>query len=239
MALAFARTLLEKSTRKLGLRIERLVIADQPRIDVFELMLRHVNLVRGKEFFFVQIGANDGIRVDPIRKYIMEFHWRGILVEPQPKVFDTLRENYRTEPQLLFENVAIAEKDGTLTLYCLDESVDLPVGSAWASFKKDNVRRFLGRDAPVKEVQVPAATFSTLLAKHGVRSVDLLQIDTEGYDGKVLKSFMETGINPAVIRFEYPLLSRTELHFCLSALADRGYRFLKDEVDIVAYRNAE
>jgi FkbM family methyltransferase len=237
MALAFARKLLDSSTRKLGIRIEQLVIGEQPRIDVFELILRHVNLVRGKDFFFVQVGANDGIRVDPIRKYIVEFHWRGILVEPQPKVFDTLRENYRSEPQLHFENAAIAEQDGTLTLYCLDESVDLPVGSAWASFKKDNVRRFLSKDAPVNEFQVPAVSMSTLLAKHGARSVDLLQIDTEGYDGKVLKSWMETGINPAVIRFEYPLLSRAELHSCLSALADRGYRFLKDDVDIVAYRN--
>jgi FkbM family methyltransferase len=231
------RNLSAEISKKLGFRLERTVIADKPRIDVFELALHHVNLVKGKEFFFLQVGANDGVRVDPIRRYVKEYHWRGILVEPQPKVFESLKENYRDEPQLIFENVAIAEENGSLSLFCLDESIDIPAATGWASFDAKHVRRLLKPDTPVQEIQVPAVTVGTLLSKHGVGSVDLLQVDTEGYDYKVIKSFLETGIMPAVIRFEYPLLSQSDLEECLSSLADRRYAFWRDQVDIVAYRD--
>jgi FkbM family methyltransferase len=236
MALSSLKLTVAKAALKLGYRIEQDMIGDNPRVDVFELIVRYTNLVRGESFFFVQVGANDGVTVDPIHKYIIEYHWNGILVEPQPAVFDQLRKTYRTEPQLIFENVAIAEQNGTMSLYCLDESMDIPAATGWASLKKKNVTRLVGRDAPVREVQVPTVAVSTLLAKHQVQSVDLLQIDAEGYDYIIIKMFLETGINPSIIRFEYPLLSRTELRESLASLASRGYQSYKQGVDIIAFK---
>ena len=75
---------------------------------------------RVPDFFFVQIGAHDGIRDDPIRKYIVKSHWRGLLVEPVPHIFRKLVENYRDETQLIFENVAVAAHDGVMPFYTLD-----------------------------------------------------------------------------------------------------------------------
>lgn len=34
------------------------------------------------DFFFVQIGANDGRLDDPLRDSILRHNWRGVLVEP-------------------------------------------------------------------------------------------------------------------------------------------------------------
>src|SRR5437773_4508030 len=57
------------------------------------------------EFTFVQIGASDGVRSDPIHQYVTKYHWRGVLVEPQRDVFRSLCANYSAETQLRFENV--------------------------------------------------------------------------------------------------------------------------------------
>lgn len=41
---------------------------------------------------FIQIGANDGITDDPIRKYILNHNWKGVLVEPNASVFESLKK---------------------------------------------------------------------------------------------------------------------------------------------------
>src|SRR5262245_48292496 len=59
---------------------------------------------------FIQIGANDGLRNDPIREFIVRDAWTGVLVEPLPDVFDLLKKNYsgRAAARLEFVNAAIS-----------------------------------------------------------------------------------------------------------------------------------
>ena len=47
---------------------------------------------RGRRLSFVQIGANDGVTGDPIRRFILEFGWSGVLVEPQLEIFEAAAE---------------------------------------------------------------------------------------------------------------------------------------------------
>jgi len=55
---------------------------------------------RPDDFFFIQVGAYDGVTGDPICGYIRRYGWRGILLEPQRDVFLLLQKNYRDQPQL-------------------------------------------------------------------------------------------------------------------------------------------
>ena len=50
-----------------------------------EFVIAHL-LLRKKEIFFIQIGANDGKSTDPLYRFVTELGWSGILVEPQPNV---------------------------------------------------------------------------------------------------------------------------------------------------------
>lgn len=77
-------------------------------------------LGKDPDFFFVQIGANDGLRNDPIHHYVRKYGWKGILVEPQSKVFSSLVKNYEGHSGLIFENVAIGEEDGEIELFTID-----------------------------------------------------------------------------------------------------------------------
>jgi len=87
------------STR--GYRLDRL---DQ--LNFFEPLL-YRRLARSPRFFFVQIGANDGVFCDPIRNFVTRNRVAGIVVEPLKDYFRKLSENYRDYPMVKPVNVAI------------------------------------------------------------------------------------------------------------------------------------
>ena len=51
-------------------------------------------LRRRPDFTFLQVGAFDGRTDDPIYPLVEEFGIRGIVVEPQPEMLETLRASY-------------------------------------------------------------------------------------------------------------------------------------------------
>ena len=54
---------------------------------------KFVNEVGKKDdFFFIQVGANDGVMCDPIRQFIVKHSWGCILVEPVPDYFELLKK---------------------------------------------------------------------------------------------------------------------------------------------------
>ena len=56
-----------------------------------------------EDFFFIQVGANDGRNGDPIFSLVTELGWKGILLEPQKLVFENLLRNYAGYDNLFFE----------------------------------------------------------------------------------------------------------------------------------------
>ena len=56
----------------------------------------------------IQIGANDGVRFDTINKFIKKYSPHCILLEPIKEYFDQLKENYKSQKNIFFENLAIS-----------------------------------------------------------------------------------------------------------------------------------
>src|SRR5271155_2568223 len=106
---------LSRASQVFGYELKPHLSHQAPSIDILDLAIRDL-MAREPDIFFLQIGAHDGVSYDPIHNYIAKHHWKGLLVEPQPAVFQKLKENYAGEKQLLFENSAIAQQDGTLEL---------------------------------------------------------------------------------------------------------------------------
>ena len=71
----------------------------QRRIDFDHLMN---DLGKSKDFFFIQIGANDGLTGDTLNQYIKKFKWTGILVEPVAYVFEMMKINGYTSQKISF-----------------------------------------------------------------------------------------------------------------------------------------
>ena len=191
-----------------GYRIQKLEDTVKAPIDVLNLLLTKSSAER-PDFFFVQIGANNGLTDDPLRQFVTKYHWHGVLVEPQPQVFQQLLKNYELEKQLAFENAAIADKDGTARLFVADHGDQTADLTVFASLKKDALIRGLdnpkaaGVEVQVQEVEVPALSVQTLLVKHRIKKIDLLLTDVQGYDGEVVEQFLACGVKPTIIHFEH------------------------------------
>jgi FkbM family methyltransferase len=195
-------------------------------------------------FFFVQIGAYDGRECDPIHAFVHRRRWKGILVEPQPDAFERLRRNYAGGPDLIFENVAIADREGSLPLYRLrDEFAHLFKGDhrMMSSFDPEHVIKHLTkqvdpRDA-LQSIQVRCLTLSGLLAKYGVHKLDLLQIDAEGCDYQILKMVDFGNIKPKIICFEHVHLGAIEKGECIQLLVSQNYKVVTGCSDMSSFQS--
>ena len=180
---------------------------------------------------FIQVGSNNGVTGDPINKYIVNNHWQGILVEPVPYLFEELKKNYKNfEQRLIFENAAIASKNGKLKFYRLQKS-DLPGLPVWydqlGSFNKETVLSHKNTipffEDLFMEDTVNAITFESLLHKHSIKKTDLVHIDAEGYDFEIIKLIPFNLLGVELIMFEQFHLSDADYKKAIQLLRKEGY----------------
>jgi FkbM family methyltransferase len=207
------------------------------------------------DFRFLQIGGNDGFVNDPIFKFVKRYRWHGIIVEPQKDVFvRRLCKTYRHEKKVILENQAIAEENGHKNLYKLAIS-----SSRWATglatFNRKTLEYQIERnyvadrarregitlpenvDDYITIEKVPCSTISHLLSKHQFAKLDLLQIDTEGFDYEIIKTIDFSVLKPTIISFENEHLSADDLIHCVKLLEHNGYKVHHIDRDSVATLN--
>lgn len=172
---------------------------------------------RGGRISFIQIGANDGLRNDPIREFVVRDRWRGVLVEPLPDMFAKLKRNYagRRFSGLHFENAAVSRRDDETLDFWTFRADFLDALAAEhrlyylrkSSFDRDHVLRFLTHDAEaeraLERIVVPCVTVATLALRYfDAGAFDLLVIDAEGHEKAILESLDFARVRPRVIFFE-------------------------------------
>jgi FkbM family methyltransferase len=206
-----------------------------------EFVVAHLMLQK-ESVFFIQIGANDGKSHDPLYKFVTEFRWKGILVEPQPRVFDLLRANYaKCANDLTFINAAVSAEDGVRTLYTVHIDADTyRQAHFFSSFDKSVISRQT-QWVPdiahrIEEVPVNCISMDTLLREAEGREIDLLQIDAEGFDYEILKMVDFSKIQPAIICYEHAHLNKWDMQAASELLYSHGYRMSRDNLDTIAYR---
>lgn len=241
-AIARSARILRSALRKSGYDFVRYADVPVRPFDVLRLLVGS-RIAAGKSVKFVQIGANDGVRSDPIRELILQYHLPGLLVEPLPDLFASLRLNYAGQPGLAFEQCAIGDADGEATIYRVRPNPEFPTWlQGLASFDKEHLSSrkfgFPGLEQHVESVQVPMLTFPSLLRKHGLQELDFLQVDTEGYDCHIVESAIRTGLRPAIINYEFVHTLPAARAHCKQMLADHGYAFVDVGRDTLAVRDA-
>jgi len=202
-----------------------------------------------KDFFFIQIGANDGGNYkinnqsfDPINKLIKKYDWAGLLIEPLKSVFNNyLKPLYNNNSKIRLENVAISDSIGQRKLYKISFSE-----SRWAtglsSFIKEVIEKHIdsGRvalKAKEEDILMPSnkneyitheivecVTLDYLINKYNIKKIDLLLIDTEGFDYEIIKLVNFDKIKPNLIYFEHKHLSTSDYKSSLMFLKIKGYK---------------
>ncbi len=143
------------------------------------------------DFKLIQVGANDGVSFDGLYHFVTNHHCSGLVIEPLPDVFESLRLNYRHHPRIVPVNVALHSERTTATLYRIAPdkigSLDKPWTAGIASFSPDHALKFGLPPNSSSSSRWPAFSLMDLLARHGALDAQLLQIDTEGYDAEIIK----------------------------------------------------
>lgn len=225
---------------RLGYRVERI----RPRLpgeefNVLDLALVCLNRRREGRVRFVQIGANDGVREDPCYAWITRFPWKGILVEPQPELVHALRRLHAGNADIHIAQAVIAEAPGRATLHYLRKDPRTPAwASGIASLSKAAIlghrRKIAAFDELLGSLEVEALTLEQLLERCGLDDLDLLQIDAEGYDYRILATLDFGRRRPPVVCYEHVNLTPEDNAACRELLSAQGYRFASWLGDTVA-----
>ncbi len=167
---------------------------------------------RQKDVFFVEIGANDGVSGDFLYYFVKKHKWRGVALEPLPDIFARLQHTYRSDNNVVLLCAALAERDGAVKFYRVQPGKGVPeICDQLGSFSRDVIvshkRLFPGIERCIAEVEVRAVCFDTLTRQFGIDKIDVIAIDTEGYDFEVLKQIDFQRFRPGVVIYEQLHLS--------------------------------
>lgn len=208
--------------------------------------------------FVLQIGAHDGFSSDPLNKYIVKYSLNAVLVEPQSDVFENLKNNYHGLQNLHFVNAAISHENGYTKIYRLapsfyDKYQKLrkkranPTCVSSLSYKQvENFLKktigyyFVNKDMSeyIISEKVKSLSLSTLISQYSISKIDILQIDTEGFDFEIIKMLLETtSIRPYLINYEHKNLSLEQHQRCNQMLSAQGYCLFEHGGDTVAFKS--
>jgi FkbM family methyltransferase len=239
---------LQGIANRAGYRIEKIrQYAPESDMDVLSLVFRDLLRTTPKPFVF-QVGANDGSTADPIHQYITTHGLPALLVEPQPTIFDRLKLAYAAQPQVEFEQALIASGGGERDLFVVrTDGAELP---PWcyqiASVDRELVVGLLREhrailnlpedvDSLVRAVRIPVRSIEELFRARAVERVDVLVIDTMGFDFEVLKLYPFATHMPKVVSFEETFLSFEDKVAAYELLQGMGYGLCKVGVDTIGY----
>ncbi|MFM5999172.1 MAG: FkbM family methyltransferase [Dolichospermum sp.] len=201
--------------------------------------------------FFIQIGSNDGVTGDPIHNLIVENeNFSGIFIEPVDFCFKRLQKNYKdvykSQSRLIFENSAIGLTIGKKKFYYLSENTNQKLRNILpktydqlGSFDINHIINHFGDQVIpyIIETEVDCLPLQTILDKYKVSKIDLVHIDTEGFDFKVLSQIDFEKYRPKLILYEHIHLTPEEQEKADYLLIKYDYHIQKTGGDTLAIHN--
>lgn len=163
------------------------------------------------------VGANTGQTIEIIRGSLTDPIIHAF--EPSPSTFKILERNVGMHPNVRLNAMGVGDANGSLDLIensCPDMSSFLAPKDAWGEI--------------VARTKVPVTTIDQYCTDNRVRRIDLLKIDTQGYDSRVIRG-AETLLARKLIEYitfevifdeMYEGIERYDRVF--GFLADRGYK---------------
>ena len=161
-------------------------------------------------FGLVVIGAHSGVW---LKSLFEEYQNQNILlVEPVPYNIVLLKENTAKYKNINIETSAVSENNEIKKFYYVKSDAVKRLGKHWASgigsFNKQHIlnhkyKRFKVSDSDIEHIDIQYLSFSNLMEKYSVSSIDLLQIDVEGAEFDILNSINFEKIEIKKIIFEF------------------------------------
>ena len=169
-----------------------------------------------RHFTLVQIGAHNGSKIKDRIIQAYKEKKNVLLIEPVPYLFNELKKSFGGYKNIFLDDCAISDSNESKDLFYV-ETKNLHDKPPWTSelnsFNKSHIlnHNFHAeskkewsevQESEIKSISLECKTFLDLCLKHGISSIDLLQVDTEGHDFNILKTLNPKGVLPKKIIFE-------------------------------------
>ena len=177
--------------------------------------------------FFIEIGTSDFETLLPLTKN----GWKGIFIEPVKYLLDNLERVDGCE----YLNTAINTYDGMTNVHYATNPAkqwQRGVGYIDEAVSVTGVSNYFDDKNSTTEV-VACTTLNTLLEQYKVKKIDLLKMDVEGFEKKILESFDWT-IKPAVLNVEIRHWTNEERSLWKRELEEKGYVVFMEGPDLFA-----
>jgi len=240
------KKIIQKLLGLFGVRLVRAAHArkylPKPALDNIEIVVKLFSLAK-KKITVLQIGACDGVTSDSIYSYIRAGDIDAYLVEPSKTNFNKLAQFYTGISNATLINAAVADKDEKRTFYSIKDEGRWK-DSGWArqlaSFYKEHLLKHDILESEIQTEEVNCLTLQSITKNYEIKDLDILVIDTEGYDGEIVKMALEQKVLPNFIVFEnaqlVQLYSQAELDNLYGKLTDHGYVWVHDRINTMAIR---
>jgi FkbM family methyltransferase len=206
------------------------------RVQTF--LLDRMSELRGSDVSFIQVGANDGVTSDPLYAHVHKHKWSGLVIEAVDEFFKQLTENYAPIETVQCVKALCAEVRTPLTFFKVKNIDRLPSPElrGISSLSRDVIRGHFDSDATfrefVEEISLEAVPLDEVMRAHGVARTNILLIDTEGADLRVLRGFDLDRFQPDLVMMEYYHLSLGERQMLNTRMHAAGYQRVIGAMDV-------
>ena len=195
----------------------------------------------------VQVGAHDGRMADPLFLELVKGAWEAILIEPHPVYFAELQRRHANNAKIQCLNVGVSDEPGTMKLFHINEDVakgyprglrgcaSLELERLEAAITSAETRHNLVRvDGDVTATDVSLFRLDAILSDQNWSDVDVIVIDVEGHELKVLNSFDLSAVKPSLLIVECNGANLVEEDEYVAVLQQLDFTVFRMDHDLVA-----
>lgn len=188
-----------------------------------ELDLKLKKYLNFSDGFFIELGAHDGITQSNTFYYEKKYNWKGILIEPVPKLFNYCKK-YRSNKNLYFCNACVSfdfNKDKVKLIYSnlMTTAVDLTSDDYRKKHLADPELNFFEKN---NYFYANARTLNSILKESKAPNIiDFFSLDVEGAEFDVLN-----GIDFSIYNFKYIIIETDNFERLDKFMTNKNYKFI-------------
>ena len=177
------KTLIKKLVNLLGYEVMKIKTADAPDLDDLTKLL-----ITKSEPVIFDVGANKGQSITRYKKLFQNPIIHSF--EPNIDEVNILKQKYINDKDLYLNNVAVGDKKGNLEFNINAQTGhssfrNLIPNTTWIK-KRSNTIKIDDKNYTTKKVNAEIITLDDYVNEKNLTNIDILKIDTQGFEDKVL-----------------------------------------------------
>ena len=132
---------------------------------------------------FLDAGANDGKTFSNTRA-LVELGWRGVLIEPSPKAYASLKENCKGFPVYTYP-YALGTTNDMVKMWDSETHLNKGDHGLLSTMSEDDYNKWKG-STKFNEIEVKCFRWKTFLNRLKIKEFDFISVDCEGQDYNIL-----------------------------------------------------